>query len=243
MEILGDVWLRITTRQAPLDLPWLLGTVAVAALVVTLPVWRLARHGITIVHEAGHGVAATLSGRRLSGIRLHPDTSGVTVSRGPTRGPGMILTLLAGYTAPPLLGLGAAWLLSGGFAVGLLWSLLLVLALVLLQIRNWFGLWSVLVSTALVFAATWLLPPQWQTVAATGLTAFLLLGSVRTVLELQLARSRHRARGSDADQLARLTGVPGVLWVAVFLVVCLLSLGGSASLLGLLGIMGAGNAI
>ena len=40
------------------------------------------------------------TGRRLAGIRLHSDTSGLTVSRGKPTGIGMILTAAAGYTAP-----------------------------------------------------------------------------------------------------------------------------------------------
>ena len=39
----------------------------------------------------------------------------------------------------------------------------------------------------------------------------------RPVLELQRERWRGRARNSDADVLARLTRVPGVAWVLVFL--------------------------
>jgi len=50
-------------------------------------------------------------------------------------------------------------------------------------------------------------------------TWFLLLGAVRPVLELQSERSRGRASTSDADILARLTHVPGLIWVGVFLVV------------------------
>ena len=62
---------------------------------------------ITIVHEAGHALVAVLVGRRLSGIRLHSDTSGLTLTKGKPYGPGMVLTALAGYVAPSLLGLGS----------------------------------------------------------------------------------------------------------------------------------------
>jgi hypothetical protein len=53
-------------------------------------------------------------------------------------------------------------------------------------------------------------------VAWTG-TWFLLLAAPRPVLELQSLRRRGQARTSDADQLARLTRVPGLVWVVVFL--------------------------
>lgn len=234
MNALLDLWQRITTPHALLEPPTAWLTVAVAGAVVLIPpVWRVARHTITIVHEGGHGVVAVLSGRRLGGIRLHSDTSGLTVSRGRPRGPGMIFTLLAGYPAAALLGLGAAWLLSRGYAVGLLWALLAALTLLLLQIRNWFGLWSVAVTGAVVFGVSWFGSMQVQGVFALLVTAFLLLGAVRTSLELQQSRSRRAGSSSDADQLARLTHVPGFFWVTVFLGVQLACLALSARLLGL----------
>ena len=58
----------------------------------------------------------------------------------------MVATAAAGYVGPALVGLGAACLLARGYAVGVLWALLVLLALLLLQIRNFFGLWSVLVA-------------------------------------------------------------------------------------------------
>ena len=50
--------------------------------------------------RAGTGWSPCSSGRRLDGIRLHSDTSGLTVSRGKPTGIGMVLTAAAGYTAP-----------------------------------------------------------------------------------------------------------------------------------------------
>ena len=232
MDVLLDIWQRMMTPHAALEplIAWL--AVAAAALIVLFPpLWRLARHAITIVHEGGHGVVAVLSGRRLGGIRLHSDTSGLTVSRGRPAGLGMIFTLLAGYPAAALLGLGAAWLLSLGYDVGLLWVLLLLLALLLVQIRNWFGLWSVAVTGAVVFGVTWFGSPQVQGVFALLVTLFLLFGSLRTSLELQQSRSRRSGSSSDADQLARLTHLPGIFWVAVFIVVQLLCIALSARLL------------
>jgi len=65
------------------------GAALVALAVVATPAtWRWSRHVITIAHEGGHALVALLSGRRLQGIRLHSDTSGLTVSRGKPRGPG-----------------------------------------------------------------------------------------------------------------------------------------------------------
>jgi hypothetical protein len=220
VEFLARFWDRVSAVAPALPMGWLLVTALVAALVVLAPAtWRHARHAVTIAHEGAHGLAALATGRRLAGIRLHSDTSGLTVSAGRPTGAGMVLTSAAGYTGPGLFGLGAAALLGAGYAVGLLWALLGLLALLLVQIRNWYGLWSVLATGALVFAATWWLPAPGQTVFAHGVTWFLLLAAPKTVLELQVKRRRRGAPDSDADQLARLTGLPGLVWVGLFLLV------------------------
>jgi Peptidase M50B-like len=219
VDILGEVWHRaLTTQPAPPGRVVAL-TAVVAALFVWAPgAWPVTRHVVTIAHEAAHGLAALLSGRRLHGIRLHSDTSGLTVSAGRPTGPGMIVTAAAGYVGPGLLGLAAAAMLAHHRAVGLLWALLILLALLLIQVRNWFGLWSILLSAAVVFGVSWWLQPQVQSAFAYVLTWFLLLAAPRPVLELQAHRRRARVT-SDADQLARLTRLPAIVWVGFFLVV------------------------
>jgi hypothetical protein len=223
VEQLGGLWSRLTAEQPSPPL-WTVILALVAALAVVLvPVlWRIARHAVTIVHEAGHGFAATLSGRRLAGIRLHSDTSGVTVSVGRPTGPGMVFTLLAGYPAPAWAGLGCAALVGAGRPAAALWALLGLLVLVLLQIRNWFGLLPVVLAGAALFAVTWWAPPGWHAPIAVAVAGFLLLGALRASLELQGARRREGRTGragTDADQLARATRVPGIVWVAGFVLV------------------------
>ena len=221
---LGDVLQRIADdvggTQPALDPELAVLATALAATVVVVPgAWRIARHLLTIVHEGGHAAAALLSGRRLSGIRLHADTSGLTVSHGRPRGPGMMATAFAGYPAPAFVGLGSALLVSLERDLLALWAGLLLLALVLLQIRNFFGLYVVLVVAVLAVGVTWWGSPVAHGLAAWGLTSFLLLGAPRTVVELQLARRRSRGRTSDADLLADLTPLPALVWVALMLLV------------------------
>lgn len=218
MESLSEAWQAVFEQQAPPDTSVVLTTAAVAvAVVLYLPSWRIARHVVTIAHEASHGFAAVASGRRLSGIRLHSDTSGVTVSSGKRTGIGMVVTAAAGYLGPALIGLAAALTLGAGYALAVLWGLLVLLALLLIQIRNWFGLWSVLVSGGVVFAITWWAPESVQSGFAYLVTWFLLVAAPRPVVELQVERRRRRSTASDADQLARLTFLPAVAWVGLFL--------------------------
>lgn len=220
MTALGDLWDRVTaTSPAPTATTvWVTAAIA-AALVVVPGLWPVARHAVTLVHEAGHAVVAALTGRRLTGIRLHADTSGLTVSRGRTRGPGMALMLLAGYPAPALLGLAAAWAVSDGRSGTLLWLLLVTLALMLVLVRNLFGLWVVLVGGLGVAAVTLRADAGLQTAVACTLAWFWLLAAPRTVLELAASRRRSRSRTSDADQLAAVTHVPAWFWVGALLVV------------------------
>jgi hypothetical protein len=221
-DVLSSIWDDVTGSQAALADAQVVATGLVALALVLVPVaWRTSRHVVTIAHEGAHGVAALLSGRRLSGIRLHSDTSGLTVSRGRPTGLGMIATASAGYVGPALIGLGAAYLLHRQHALAVLWLAVLLLALLLLQIRNFYGLYAVLVAGLGVVAVSWWGSGEVQSLAAYTGTWFLLLAAPRPVLELQQQRRRGGARTSDADMLARLTRVPGIVWVLVFLVVTL----------------------
>ena len=215
---LSGIWEDVVGHQAPLEQDRVLLAGVAALLLVVLPAgWRVGRHLVTIAHEGAHGVAALLSGRRLAGIRVHSDTSGLTVSRGRPTGPGMVATTAAGYLGPAALGLGAAYLLRERHALAVLWLGVLLLALLLLQIRNFYGLYAVGVAVLVVLAVSWWGSGQLQTAVAYAGTWFLLLAAPRPVLELQALRHRGRARTSDADVLARLTRLPGLVWVGVFL--------------------------
>ncbi|WP_030486695.1 M50 family metallopeptidase [Micromonospora chokoriensis] len=225
MDGLSDLWDTLFGAQPDPPALLVLITAAVALVVVStrLP-WRIARNAITIAHEGGHALVALLTGRKLHGIRLHSDTSGLTLSAGRPTGPGMILTLLAGYVAPPLVGLAGAWLLGGNRITLLLWVAVALLLAMLVMIRNAFGVVSLLVTGALVFAVSWYATPQVQAAFAYTGVWFLLLGGVRPVVELQRLRSRGRMPASDADQLAGLTPFPAFFWVTVFALVNLVAL-------------------
>ena len=231
----ADLWDRVVGTQ-PDPTTWLVAATGLVALsvVVSQIAWRIARNAITIAHEGGHGLVALVSGRRLEGIRLHSDTSGLTVSRGRPTGLGMILTAAAGYTAPSLLGLGGAWLLAAGHITLLLWGTTALLALMLVMIRNAYGVLTVVVSGAAFFLVSWLTKPDVQAAFAYVVVWFLLLGGVRPPFELQRKRRYSGAHDSAPAQLARLTNVPATIWLLLFHVVSLSSLiGGGRWLLGL----------
>jgi Peptidase M50B-like len=212
-----DLWDRLFGAQPdpPAALVLLTGLIALAMVAARGP-WRIARNLVTIAHEGGHALVAVLTGRRLTGIRLHSDTSGLTLSAGRPTGPGMAFTLLAGYLAPSLLGLAGAWLLGGNRITLLLWIAVALLVAMLVMIRNVYGVLSVLVTGALVFVVSWFASPEVQAAFAYAGVWFLLFGGVRPVGELQRMRRRGRLPASDADQLAGVTRIPALLWVGLF---------------------------
>lgn len=230
------LWERLTGTQ-PVPPVWVVAVSGLAALAVVLDVrgWHLARNAITIAHEGGHALVSVLSGRRLEGIRLHSDTSGETVSRGRGSGPGMVLTALAGYVTPPLLGAGAAVLLAAHHVTLLLWAFLVLLVACFLAMRNAYGVLVALVAGGAVFGVTAFASSLVQALFGYGTAWFLLFGGLRPVVELARSRRRDRRRRrgqvSDADQLARLTGVPGGVWVCLFAVVAVLAMVVGARLL------------
>lgn len=217
--VLAEIWRRAIAAQ---PLPSASAIVSIGllgvALVVLRPLWPVTRLLVTVAHEGGHAVAAVLTGRQLEGIRVHRDTSGLTLSRGRPRGPGMVLTLLGGYLGPVVAGVGAAALLATGRSLGVLWLLVAVGVWLLLQMRNAYGFVVLLLGGAAIAAVSWWFPPTAQSSAAYLITWVLLLAAPKPVLELARQRRTGRARDSDADQLATLTRIPAPVWMFLLLV-------------------------
>lgn len=214
----GSLWQRLLTVGPPPSPSIVLFTGALALFAVLyFPLWRVVRHLSTMAHEGGHGAAAALFGRRFLGIELRRDTSGASYSSG-ARGLGRLAELMAGYLAPPALGLGLIRLLMSGHMAAALWGSLLLLILGFLVTRNPFGSLLMIVTAIGVGAFIRYGSPAVQEGFLAALCWFLLISSIRNVIDLQRMRRSGRAVASDADQLADLTGIPGVGWVGFFAV-------------------------
>ena len=227
--------------------PALVAVIAVTVVVLTaVPgIWRITRQAATIVHEMGHVLAAWLSGRRVAGIKLHSDTSGVTVSRGKPRGPGMLATALAGYPAPGLLALGLVALVSAGHAGAALTLYQLVLVLALMLSRNVVGILSCLASVAATGVIWWMNDADLVTHTVVALSIFYAVAGVRGSLDVCAVHiaglrrrshpaARHLVAGTDASRAAKawpLLALPAAVWLLLFLLV---SLGSAAAVFWLL---------
>jgi len=117
----------------------------------------------------------------------------------------------------------------------LLWAFLVLLIASFLAMRNAYGILVALVAGGAVFGVTAFASALLQSLFSYGVAWFLLLGGLRPVVELARSRGRDLRRGragrSDADQLARLTGVPGGVWVGLFALVAVVAMVVGARLL------------
>jgi hypothetical protein len=233
---LGALWHRADAAWhhafmvQPVPPRWLILGSGVLALVVVVSsrTWPVARTVVTIVHEGGHALVALATGRHLGGVRIYRSTAGETLSRGRTEGFGVALTAVAGYVAPPLLGLGAAALLAIGHLTGMLLLSLVLLAGLAIAMRNAYGMLAVVAALIAVAAVCLYASAIVQAGFGYVMTWFLLLGGIRPVVELARERRWGGGRRSDADQLARLTPVPGGAWVMIFALVAVAALAVSA---------------
>ncbi|HIW99955.1 MAG TPA: M50 family metallopeptidase [Candidatus Nesterenkonia stercoripullorum] len=214
---------------------------AVAAAVIVLTsiprCWRILRQASTIVHEMGHVLAAWLTGRRVSGIKLHSDTSGLTVSTGKPRGPGMLVTLLAGYPAPGLLAVMMTGLATTGYTGASLTLYNVVILLALLLSRNIVGVLSCLISLAATGLIWWMNHEDVVAYVVVALAVFYAWAGMRGTLDVIAVHTRamgrsgaghHRAlqqaAQSDAGKAAyALAGikVPAWAWLTFFFLVSL----------------------
>jgi hypothetical protein len=227
----ADSWDRLTEQLDPSSaLVVATGAGALVAVVVDV-IWLRARHVVTIVHEGGHAVAAVLTGRRLTGIKLHSNTSGLTLSVGKPTGIGMVLTAAAGYLSPSLVGLSGVVLLAFDQVTIMLWVGTVLLVAMLVMVRNLYGALALVVTGAVVVGVSLFTEPEVQAAFAYAMTWFLLLGAVRPVNELRRQRRRQPGANTDADTLARITPLPASGWVGLFGLGTLAALGGGAYLL------------
>jgi hypothetical protein len=167
---------------------------------------------VVFLHEISHGLAAVATGGSIVSIGLSFDEGGVCL----TRGGWPFLILNAGYLGSLLW--GALFLLLGGRrtrarpVVAVLGAF--TLAVTLVYVRTWFGfLYGLATGLVLLAVATKLKPAVAETLlAALGATS--VLYAIWDVASDVLLR--HSGQ-SDAAALARLTGVPAILWGAAWI--------------------------
>ena len=167
---------------------------------------------VVFLHEISHGIAAVLTGGSIVRIGLSFDEGGVCITRGGWR----LLILNAGYLGSLLW--GALFLPIGArrtrarSVIGAVGVFTLVMTLA--YVRTWFGFfYGLATGLVLVAVAAKLKPAVSETLlAAIGATSVLyaIWDVAADVLVLHSGQS-------DASALARLTGLPAILWGAAWI--------------------------
>ncbi len=181
--------------------------VALAAVVVP-QIWKVLRVVVTLVHELGHAAIGVITGRKFAGFTVEPDMSGATATKGPSRGPGLVLTTLAGYPMPALIGALLFWLASTGRARPALLGIAVVIALVLFRARSAFTLAILLLVLAIDIALWWWGEPEAAGAVVLGLGLFLVAGAWRQFLNVLFRGDSSQ----DPGALAARTRVPAFVW-------------------------------
>ncbi|WP_147918991.1 M50 family metallopeptidase [Ruania zhangjianzhongii] len=220
-----DLWTEFAARVTPtsalsLDRATLLivGAVSVAIIVIG-PVWRVARLGVTFVHELGHAVVGIVCGRKFTGFVLRQDASGHAVTRGPTRGPGRVLSTWAGYPVPAIIGAALVAAALRGWAAPVLTVALLITLMALIRVRSFLTAVVTVGVIAGLGALWWLRADDWQGWVLLVVGGTLVVGAWRH-LGAVMARP---SSTSDPAVLAALTRVPVLLWNVSFALVCALA--------------------
>ena len=218
---IGWAWfLAQFARTPPPTLPgFVIGIIVVSAVALSVPsmTWRYFGLFTTLVHELGHAFAALLTGRVVTGIRVHQNHAGSARSLG-RGGISGVVTGFFGYPAPALVGAALVWSAFNGYTAPALLVGTAIIVLTIVFVRNAFGAVVVIaaagVSCVILFIAT----AEAQAYALLILGVALLVGSVRalvTVIAVHAIR-REQLATSDAWILARRTGIPSAVWLLMF---------------------------
>jgi len=180
---------------------------------------------VVLLHEVSHGLAAVLSGGSIVRIELSADEGGVCVTRGGSR----FLTLSAGYLGSLLWGalllvLGARTRLDRPL-VGLLG--LGLLGVTLVYVRSLFGFaYGIAAGGALLIVAA-ALPAA---VSDALLRVVGIVSGLYVVRDIASDLLLRDVPGSDANALAELTHVPGVVWGGAWILLAVVVVGAALRL-------------
>lgn len=187
-----------------------------------LPFSPYFRNMDTMVHEFGHAAATLLVSGEVQYIHLYEDHSGVTLSA-VERGWRLIPVALAGYMAASLFTVLLFELhRRRQHRLGLAIVTVIALVCLLLFVRNAYGAqW--LLGFIVLNTVAFLLPFGFARVGYFLLLAFLsLVESVFGAVTIAVLSWTSPGSAGDAANLAGATGLPAIMWGALFLVFALL---------------------
>jgi hypothetical protein len=207
LSVVGEI-------QQPLPVPEvvLIGLLA-AVVVVVRTLWQITTHAETVVHESAHLVAGTLTGRRILSVKINTNGGGAT-KMVPPSGFGYGVAAFVGSIGSSVAGLIAAELISIGRMVAVLYLGLVLFAIVLLSVRNFFGAIVILTCGTLLYLVVRDGSAGVDTAVAYGVTWFLLIAGTGRAVRIV----RKPKEVTDAGVLAGMTFIFRWVWCCLWLV-------------------------
>lgn len=199
--------------QEPLPAPEVILIGLLTALVVLVQtLWLIVSPFETVVHESAHVFAGILTGRTILAVKINEPNGGST-DMVPKTGCGYGIVAFVGYIGPSAAGLIAAGLIATGRMYAVLWLGLLLLAVMLVTVRNFFGVLVIITGGVLFYLVLRYGTARTETAAAYGVAWFLLISGTRKAIEI-VGRPRDV---DDAGILARMIFVWRWVWCLLWL--------------------------
>jgi hypothetical protein len=174
------------------------------------------------LHELGHALAALLTGGQVIGIQIFPEEGGVTT----TRGGWSFVILSAGYLGSLFFGALLLYLSSRrrwGRGLMIVLAVLLIVS-TLLFFRNVFAVAYGLVGAAVLFFCAYRLPLEANFVIVRFIAVASCLYAVLDIRSDLFTAAPVGQAVNDAVALARLTGLPAIVWAVLWMIVSLVVL-------------------
>jgi len=188
------------------------GFVAVVLLWDTIAIYPI-KVFVVLLHEISHGLAAIATGGSISRIEVNSNQGGVCWTSGGIR----FVVASAGYLGSLLFGalifLAAGWTKIARPLAALVG--MFILSMTVVYVRNWFGFGFGLLAGLALLAGAVRLP---STIVSFVLQLLGISSCLYAILDIKSDTISRRGIGSDADTLAEMTWIPGVVWGVLWIV-------------------------
>ncbi|MBK7171812.1 MAG: M50 family metallopeptidase [Bacteroidales bacterium] len=172
----------------------------------------------TLIHEAGHAFMTLLLSGEVIAINIFADTSGNTVTKASNKF-FQVLIAAAGYPLSAIIGFILMFMLSNGYYLYILFFFAsLTLLLMVLSIRNGYGLFWAGTFSLLNLLLIYINDGNWIFIAATFFSLIVLTDAVLSSVVLFVITIKTPKKAGDATNLHKFTKVPAVIWSILFLV-------------------------
>lgn len=171
----------------------------------------------TAIHEFGHALIALCMDGKVRKIELMHDTSGSTLTQCKSQF-GNILIALAGYPFAAATGFFCNYLNSVGYQKGVVIGLsLLFIIMLVLWVRNWYGLIWIVLFSALNGWLIYTNNAHYIELAALFYSVVIIIESVSSSVILLILSIKDSSSAGDATNLAKFTHIPAFFWALLFL--------------------------